>query len=311
LLFFVWRDKLDFYGWIAYNRKIGDRIKEESREGYAMKEGKMKDFIEELQDLRHLDWVDKKISLGTPGCFLKAYEEQNEVRVYYKLSNYDSYRGIFGHECVNELIVSRLLDILEIPHLSYQLVHAQICIDGQDRQGYISRSLNFRKANEKKIAFDTYYELHRKEKESPMEFAIRYGWEVYVYQMFIVDYLICNRDRHGANIEVLLDEEEEPRLSPLFDHGLSFLFSCYENLESMKKFDILEDRAVNNFIGARSLEYNLHLIPKGGSYFAGELEAEHRECLMKGLDQILSQEHLQRIWEMLWERWKRYVEICH
>ena len=108
-----------------------------------------------------------------------------------------------------------------------------------------------------------------------------------------------------------MDEEEEPRLSPLFDHGLSFLFSCYENLESMKKFDILEDRAVNNFIGARSLEYNLHLIPKGGSYFAGELEAEHRECLMKGLDQILSQEHLQRIWEMLWERWKRYVEICH
>ena len=48
-------------------------------------------------------------SPGTPGCFLKAYEEVNGKRLYYKLSNYDSYRGVFGHECVNELIVSRVI----------------------------------------------------------------------------------------------------------------------------------------------------------------------------------------------------------
>lgn len=56
--------------------------------------------------------------------------------------------------------------------------------------------------------------------------------------MFIVDYLICNRDRHGANIEVLLDEKEEPRIEPLFDQGLLLLFSCYNDLESVRKFDI-------------------------------------------------------------------------
>lgn len=154
----------------------------------------MNDFIEELQDLRYLDWADKKLSVGTPGCFLKAYEEKDEIRFYYKLSNYDSYRGIFGHECVNELIVSRLLDVLRIPHLSYQLVYAKLCIDGQDRDGFISKSANFRKANEKKIAFDVYYELYRENKESPLEFAERYGWAQYIYQMFVVDYLICNRD---------------------------------------------------------------------------------------------------------------------
>ena len=79
----------------------------------------MNDFIKELQDLRYLDWENRKISIGTPGSFLKAYEEKEGIRIYYKISNYDSYRGIFGHECVNELIVSRLLDILGIPHLSY------------------------------------------------------------------------------------------------------------------------------------------------------------------------------------------------
>ena len=40
------------------------------------------DFIEELQDLRYLDWADKKLSVGTPGCFLKAYEESDERKIY-------------------------------------------------------------------------------------------------------------------------------------------------------------------------------------------------------------------------------------
>lgn len=227
------------------------------------------------------------------------------------MSNYDSYRGIFGHECVNELIVSRLLDVLRIPHLSYQPVYAKLCIDGQDRDGFISKSANFRKANEKKIAFDVYYELYRENKESPLEFAERYGWAQYIYQMFVVDYLICNRDRHGANIEILLDEKENPRPAPLFDHGLSFLFSCYDNLESIQKFDVLEDRIVNNFIGSKSLEYNLGLIPKGKKFFLGELKEEHEKELLSGMDQILPEVHLKKIWEMLWERWKKYVEICN
>lgn len=271
----------------------------------------MKDFIQDIQDLRHLDWTDKKVSLGTPGCFLKAYEEKDGIRTYYKLSNYDSYRGIFGHECVNELIVSRLLDILEIPHLSYQLVYAVLCINGEEQKGYISRSVNFRKKNEKKIAFDIYYELHRENNESPLDFAKRYGWESYVYQMFVVDYLICNRDRHGANIEVLLDEGGKPHLAPLFDHGLSLLFSCYDNLKSIQKFDIMEDRAVNNFIGSKSLEYNLGLIPKKAKIFPGELKEEHKKVLMEGLDGVLPETHLQKIWELIWERWKRYDEICN
>lgn len=129
--------------------------------------------------------------------------------------------------------------------------------------------------------------------------------------MFAVDYLICNRDRHGANIEILLDENERPRLAPLFDHGLSLLFSCYNNLDSVRKFDVLEDRAVNNFIGSKSLEYNLSLIPKGKKFFSGELKMWHKEKILEGLEQVLPEEHLEKIWEMLWKRWKRYVEICN
>lgn len=50
-------------------------------------------------------------------------------KIYYKLSNYDSEKGIIGHECVNEIIVDRLLSILGVEHLEYQLIHADIEID--------------------------------------------------------------------------------------------------------------------------------------------------------------------------------------
>lgn len=137
----------------------------------------MWDFIEEIQDLTYLDWSDTKLSPGTPGSFLKSYEEIQGEKLYYKLSNYDSYRGVFGNECVNELIVSRLLDILQVEHVGYQLVHARIVVDGKQLETFISRSKNFRKENEEKIAFDLYYDLHRQIEESPLDFAIRMGWQ--------------------------------------------------------------------------------------------------------------------------------------
>lgn len=269
------------------------------------------DFIGEVQDLRHLEWDDVKLSPGTPGCFLKAYEELDGERYYYKMSNYDSYRGVYGHECVNELVASRLLDVLGAEHLRYQLIHAEICIGGRTVDTYITKSANFRKGNERKQPFDVYYDLHRKMDESPLDFAIRMGWEAYGYQMMAVDYLICNRDRHGGNIEILVCKDGQARPAPLFDHGVSLLFSCYGDLESIRKFDVLQDRPVQSFIGSRSLEFNLRLLPKDRKIFAGSLHRDDRERICGGLDQVLPWEHLDKIWEMIWKRWERYVQVCN
>lgn len=269
----------------------------------------MEDFISEIQDFRHLNWSDTKLSPGTPGCFLKAYEERKGKKFYYKLSNYDSYRGVFGHECINEFIVSRLLEILQIEHLRYLLLHARICIDGKETETYITQTENFRKDNERKMPLDIYYDLHKQEQESPLDFSIRMGWEMYVYRMLVIDYLICNRDRHGANVEILIDEEGNARPAPLFDHGLSLLFSAYGDLESIRKYDVLEDKAVNNFIGSKSSEYNLRLIPKEKRLFRGSLQEHDRDRLLGGLEGVLHTEHLDKIWDMVWKRWERYVQI--
>ena len=85
-------------------------------------------MTKEKQDLTYLSWSVYRNSSGTAGSFLKAYSELGARKTYYKLSNFDKARGVIGHECVNELIVDRLLTILGIPHLSYQLIHADVAV---------------------------------------------------------------------------------------------------------------------------------------------------------------------------------------
>lgn len=84
--------------------------------------------VHEVQDLTYLSWTKVRRSSGTAGSFLKAFSDFGTEKIYYKLSNFDSYKGVVGHECVNELIVDRLLTILGVEHLHYQLIHADILI---------------------------------------------------------------------------------------------------------------------------------------------------------------------------------------
>ena len=65
--------------------------------------------IVEKQDLTYLKWSHARNSSGTAGTFLKSQSVVSGEKIYYKLSNFDSEKGIVGHECVNEIIVDRLL----------------------------------------------------------------------------------------------------------------------------------------------------------------------------------------------------------
>ena len=79
-----------------------------------------RDMITDLQDLRYLRWSPTRHSSGTAGTFLKSYDEYGGKKRYYKLSDFDSWHGIVGHECINELVADRLLTLLDIPHLHYE-----------------------------------------------------------------------------------------------------------------------------------------------------------------------------------------------
>ena len=268
-------------------------------------------IIHELQDMTHLSWAKTRNSSGTAGSFLKAYEDGVDGKTYFKLSNYDAWKGIIGHECVNEIIVDRLLSILGISHLPYQLIHAKILIDQKEYETWLCASKDFKQRGESKIALDAYYQAESLTNESPMDFCIRCGWESTVYEMLVVDYLILNRDRHGANMEVLRNQRKKTiRLAPLFDHGLSLLSRC-ESTEVMLREDVMADKPVQCFVGSRSSWENLQLIPRDRRPPLHPLTENDRAALLEGLSDALDQQWLDRIWEMIWKRWQAYEDLCN
>lgn len=266
--------------------------------------------IIDKQDLTYLQWAHARNSSGTAGTFLKSQSVITGEKVYYKLSNYDSEKGIVGHECINEIIVDRLLAILGVEHLEYQLIHADIEIEGEVHDTWLCASKDFKNKGETKAALDNYYQINKKPNETRYEFCVNNGWQKYIDTMLAVDYLILNRDRHGANIEVLRNRNNHTlRIAPLFDHGLSFLCSCYGD-EEVQKFDVLEDRPCQNFIGSRSTLENLNLISEKSTVFQSKLRLEDKDILFQDLSGVLSKGHQDKIWNMLWARWCQYEKLC-
>lgn len=266
----------------------------------------MNDLFPDKKDYTYLNWSKIRSSSGTAGSFLKATEIKNGKKIYYKLSNYDSVEGITGHECINEIIVSRLMNILDIPHLQYRLLYGTVQIDEKKYDTYFCASDSFRNDGERKISFEDYYQLKRHENETPAAFMQRNGWEIFLNQMIVVDYLIQNRDRHGANIELLRKGDGKVCMAPLFDQGISLLFQCATPKEA-EAFDVMKDRRVQSFLGTNSVEQNLSFMTQKAKI--QRLEKSHREVLFKGLENILPEIFYEKIWEMIEKRWKHYESL--
>ena len=130
-------------------------------------------IIKNKQDLTYLEWSKIRHSSGTAGSFLKATMLEGERKIYCKLSDYDEIKGVVGHECVNEIIVDRLLNILGVEHLNYRLIYADISVSGKVIDTYLCASDDFKKSGEEKTALDIYYNLEKNENESPLDFCIR------------------------------------------------------------------------------------------------------------------------------------------
>lgn len=268
-------------------------------------------LIKEKQNMTYLSWAKVRNSSGTAGSFLKSYSTVGDKKIYYKLSDYDPVNGIVGHECVNELIADRLLSILGIEHLSYTLIRAEVNINGKTIETYLCASEDFKEKGESKIALDAYYEAEKTENESLMEFCIRNGWENYIYEMLVVDFLILNRDRHGANIEVLRNSRRKTlRIAPLFDHGISLLSRCRTD-DEISKYDVMEDKPVQCCVGSRSAKENLELIPKDKLPRLNALKQSDREIVMADLEGIISKKLMDKIWDMIYNRWCYYEDFCN
>ncbi len=269
----------------------------------------VEDLILQKQDLTYLKWAHTRSSSGTAGTFLKSESMLGGRKKYYKLSRYDAVNGIVGHECVNELIADRLLQVLGVEHIRYQLIQADVDVDGRIFDTYLCASEDFKEPGESKWALDAYYEANALPGEPPYAFCERNGWREYLDTMLAVDYLLLNRDRHGANIEVLRNARARTiRLAPLFDHGLTLLCTCETETEA-EQFDVLADRPCQNFIGGRSCYENLALIADKKSVFQKPLRIEDKEFIFRGLEGVLPEIFLEKIWKMIYSRYKIYEKL--
>ena len=264
-------------------------------------------IILETRDLTHLVWAKYRRSSGTAGSFLKAYDERDGKKVYYKLSAFDRERVIYGHESVNEIIADRLLTLFDVVHVPYRLIRADVIIEGDHYNTFVCASDDFKKPGEKKIAFDIFYEKNRKEKEKPIDFCDRMGWRKEIDAMLLIDYLILNRDRHGANMEVLKDPiSKKDRLAPLYDHGLSLLFSCITK-KDVDTFDVMEDKRIQCFVGSDSAYNNLKLIKHNP--VKKILTIKDREYIFSDLENVIPVYLQDAIWNMIITRWKVYEDL--
>ena len=167
---------------------------------------------------------------------------------------------------------------------------------------------DFHRPGEQKIALDVFYEVNRLPGEQPLAFCRRYGWGDIIDRMVLVDYLLLNRDRHGVNLEVLKDPGPRTlRLAPLFDHGVSLVFSCHTS-EELSRVDVLENRPVQCFVGSRSAQDNLSRIAGDPLALVHPLRETDRDRLFEGLDPVLPPAWQEKIWEMIWKRWCRLKE---
>jgi len=266
--------------------------------------------VRDIQDMRYLKWAHSRHSSGTAGSFLKAYEIVDGQKIYYKLSNYNSLDGIVGHECVNEIVVARLLEKLAIEHLDYDLIHALVSIEGKEYETYLCRSYDFKQAGEGKTAFDIFYEMKKEKGESMIGLMERYGWRSSLDNILMIDYVIQNRDRHGANIEVLKNRQQQTyRLAPLFDNGLSLIFNT-KNDDEVSAFDVLEDKKVQCVFGGNSTRDNLALISDDFAPMSLCFDDDLKEYLFRDLDAVVSSAWIEKVYDMIKRRTEYYESIC-
>lgn len=163
--------------------------------------------------------------LTTQGTYAKAWRRHKDGSLWlYKLGNNGN------TESKIEVMCSNLLDKMNVQHVHYEAGEDEgkyVCmcpcmttddiaiLSGMDFYTYCnSNNLDFKKEY-KRIDADN------------------------IYKMWIVDYLLCNRDRHGQNWGFLfnVDTMEILGCHPLYDHNNAFDLEFMKNRDAEYQFE--------------------------------------------------------------------------
>ncbi len=158
----------------------------------------------------------------TDGCLQKRWIISDGKRFLMKGGEPPYYQQPF-----NEVTASRIMDIMDIPHIRYSLVWEDglpysLCETFTDSENeYVPawRIINYRKKPNHKSFYRHYADICK-------EYGID-DIEHYLDMLIVLDYVIANEDRHFNNFGLLRNSETMGSFSPapIFDSGTSLAFS--------------------------------------------------------------------------------------
>lgn len=260
--------------------------------------------LNKILNITQLSWTGLA-SASSDGILPKCVLNQGGTLTYLKLGAYQLGYGFYGIEPVMELVFSRVGQLMGFNVLPYDLVRAAVSLDGVTYDTVVSVSKDFKVAGELSISAEKAYMLFRTPGETPLATFSRITSRRSLYMMFLFDFLICNMDRHGKNVEFLSKTGNTGSLTmaPLFDNSLSFMgVKTEQEVSTHPLFN--EHCAVNNFIGDRNLLSNIKRIDIPLKVRA--LRPSDRTLLFQGLGKILSRQRRDFIWNTLIRR-QEYV----
>lgn len=124
--------------------------------------------------------------------------------------------------------------------------------------------------------------------------------------------MFINRDRHGANVEVLKYPDGSYHIAPMFDNGYSLVSVLHDNIEAVENFDSMRDYIANNFIGSKSLYENVSLL--AAPLRTTAVTENDVVAAVNKYSAFLSPTHIHKITEIIWSRYTWLEEggfICH
>lgn len=259
------------------------------------------DIVKTPQDLRYLTWDEVRCPSGLGGTRAKAREGTGCNAVFYRLSG----KGPLGqnhHDAFAELICSRLMEELGIPHIAVQLIRARI--EGGLEPCWVIRSRNFLERGETSMPFDRFFELRAQHGESPMQLCLRMGWKRQLADMAIADYLSATRGRKAQTMEVVRKANGRLQLSPLAPLAFSLVNSF--PMDTWRRF-CTYDINTENCIGSASLEENLELVDP--AFRLPEPTASVRKRIVGDLKGLGADDFVDASWQIIEGRWRHFESL--
>lgn len=159
----------------------------------------------------------------TAGQLKKAWIKINGENYLYKASS-----SLYNFDPINEVIASRICEILEVPYIPYELKTIQskrqntlvsVCKCMINENQEIIPAYELIENNQKLCGTFQDYNIYLDElKKHNIPKA-----EEYLQKMFMLDYIMLNEDRHLTNFGIIRNVEtlEWERICPIFDTGRS------------------------------------------------------------------------------------------